>query len=262
MTPSEAVLTTGFARFPEEPATSAWADAVAPVADAIIADPATERRHGGTWIPGVDALPTDADGRTPGGPPLTGRAVDAARALVPDAPLDFSAAQLSVCFPGYPKRDADESDAAHGFRLRRDAAHVDGLLPVGPARRRFARERHAFVLGVALPPETDADAAPLVVWPGSHLEIRRALRAAFADAAPSDWLDVDLTDAYQAARRRCFETLPRIAVPLAPGEAVLLHRLTLHGVAPWRSGEDAPRRIAYVRPDPFPGEIAWWLDAP
>jgi hypothetical protein len=49
-----------------------------------------------------------------------------------------------------------------------------------------------------------------------------------------------------------------------PGCAYLLHRLTLHGVAPWdASAQAAPegRLIAYFRP-PMPGGARAWVDAP
>jgi hypothetical protein len=51
-------------------------------------------------------------------------------------PLPLHRAQVSVTYPGYPAPDPEESDAAHRFRRDRDAAHLDGLLPVGPEKRR------------------------------------------------------------------------------------------------------------------------------
>jgi hypothetical protein len=53
-------------------------------------------------------------------------------------------------------------------------------------------------------------------------------------------------------------------VPAQPGEAVLVHRLALHGVAPWQKGATAPpegRMIAYFRPE-FQGLGDDWLSAP
>ena len=47
------------------------------------------------------------------------------------------------------------------------------------------------------------------------------------------------------------------------GEALLLHRHILHGVAPWTEGAEGPdagRMTAYFRPE-FP-HIADWLSAP
>jgi hypothetical protein len=162
-------------------------------------------------------------------------------------------------YPGYPQRSVEETEAAFGFRLRRDAAHLDGLLPVGAARRRMVREPHAWILGIALN-DCGAGASPLVVWEGSHVVLRSALREAFAGHPVEDWSDVDVTDAYQAARARVFETCRRVEVPQRVGEAVLLHRLMLHGVAPWVEGAEAPeegRVIAYFRP--VLGSVAAWI---
>jgi hypothetical protein len=63
--------------------------------------------------------------------------------------------------------------------------------------------------------------------------------------------EIDITEAYQAARRTVFATCRRIELPVRPGEATLLHRLALHGVAAWKPDDTAPpegRMIAYLRP--------------
>ena len=121
-------------------------------------------------------------------------------------------------------------------------------------------EPHAFVLGLPL---TDCPRAPLVVWDQSHQIMSEAFRAALSDHDPQDWGTVDLTEVYQATRRRVFETCKRIALPARRGQATLLHRLTLHGVAPWGEGENASpaRPILYFRPYLKNGR-ADWLDAP
>jgi hypothetical protein len=176
--------------------------------------------------------------------------------------LPLHRAQLSVCYPGYPKPSPEESDAAFSFRLRRDAAHVDGLLAEGPDKRRYLREPHAYVLGVPLTRQS-AGAAPLTVWQGSHLIMRSMFERLFGGLAPEAWRDTDLTTPYQEARRQAFASCRRIELPLNAGEAVLLHRHLLHGVAPWREGAEAPeegRMIAYFRPE-FP-RLADWLSAP
>ncbi|WP_257891889.1 hypothetical protein [Gymnodinialimonas phycosphaerae] len=93
--------------------------------------------------------------------------------------------------------------------------------------------------------------------------IRRAFTAAFAGIAPEAWAGRDVTEVYKAARSDVFKVCPRIEVPLRPGESVLLHRMAIHGVAPWAEGAKAApegRAIAYFRPcfdDP-----ALWLSAP
>jgi hypothetical protein len=244
----------GWARFPAEPATLAWAEAAIPHMRAALSDPALRARDlrcGGTWFVGANVLPNGPDGRLPGGPPLEGAAVDAALRCDRAGPVVWDRAQVSILFPGYPQRSPGERPAAHSIRRDRDGAHVDGLIADAAGRRRMA-ETHRFVLGIALD-DPAPGAAPLVVWEGSHETMRGAFRDALAGADPRDWRAADVTEAYHAARRRCFETAPRRPLPLGRGEAVLVHRLCLHGVAPWTAAPDAsPRAIAYFRPAPPP----------
>jgi hypothetical protein len=187
--------------------------------------------------------------------------MDAATRLYGQLPLHRG--QVSVTWPGYPRPRKGESEAAFRYRLKRDAAHVDGLLAVGEARRRMLRERHAYILGLPLT-ECDAGASPLVVWEGSHHVMREAFAQALGGRDDAEWREIDLTDAYHAARRTVFETCPRIEVSARPGEAYLVHRHALHGVAPWASGARAPeagRMIAYFRPE-FRAGTREWLELP
>ncbi|SIT76387.1 hypothetical protein SAMN05421665_0364 [Yoonia rosea] len=229
----------GFCVFPPDAAVARWAAAAKLAAITVLGDGGA-RRHGGTWFVGVDALPNAPDGSI-GGVPLAG----AWQAHV-KAPPNWHRAQLSVVFPGYPQQDPGESEAAHRFRRDRDAAHVDGLLPEGPQKRRHLREPHGFILGLPL----DAvRASPLVVWRGSHDIMRTAFHAAFAGIPPAQWGHVDVTEVYQDARRKVFATCDRVEVVAEPGQAVLLDRHILHGVAPWPQdvlGE--MRMVAYFRP--------------
>lgn len=225
----------GYLHLPHDPAVARWAAAAAGVAADL---DLTERRHGGTWFVGVDALPNDASGGV-AGVPLAGAWADHV-----SLPATWHRAQVSIVWPGYPGRDAGESDAAHAYRRDRDAAHLDGLLPEGPDKRRHLREPHGFILGLPLGDVADS---PLVVWPGSHRIMGDAMRAALADVPPDGAGDVDLTDIYQAARRQVFATCPRVELPARRGEVTLLHRHVLHGVAPWGAGGE-PRAIAYFRP--------------
>lgn len=255
----------GWRRFAAEPATLNWVAAALPAAQDALSDPALAGQYQceDTWFVGLDALPNDAWGRvlTPGrtGPALEGQAWQAAQALAA-APLPLHRAQLSTTFPGYPRPRAKESDVAFSYRLRRDAAHVDGLTPEGPDRRRMLTEPHAYILGIALN-QADPGAAPLVVWENSHHIIGPALAQALQGVADADLARCDVTEAYHAARRQVFETCTRRAVPCAPGEAVLVHRHLLHGVAPWSPGATAQgggRIMAYFRPE-LPGGAADWL---
>jgi hypothetical protein len=253
----------GFLRFAADEAMLRWARHARPVAASAARDPANARwlRCGGTWFVGVDALPNDPQGTLAGGPPLAGAAMDFIRGeLGFDLPLHR--AQVSVCYPGYPQPSPEESEAAYTFRRNRDAAHVDGLLGEGPEKRRFLREPHAYILGVTLTRQS-ADAAPLMVWKGSHHIMKTMFGAAFAGHAPQDWKNIDVTAAYQEARRQVFASCERIALPAAPGETVLVHRHLVHGVAPWgaaATGAPLGRMVAYFRPEfARPGE---WLDRP
>lgn len=223
-----------------DPAVARWAAAARKAALQL---DTSDRRHGGTWFVGVDVLSNAPDGSVDGVP-------------MPFADMHdtWHAAQVSIVYPDYPKRDADETEAAHLFRKRRDAAHMDGLLPEGPQKRRHLREPHAFVLGIAL---NEATASPLVVWAESHLIMQAAFAKAFEGVAPQSYGDVDVTEVYQEARRTVFDRCARLEIPTIVGEAVILHRHLIHGVAPWNGrAPDEGRMIAYFRPliDP-----ATWL---
>ncbi|MEM0922128.1 MAG: hypothetical protein AAGI13_03735 [Pseudomonadota bacterium] len=262
----EALAEKGWMKFQLDPELANWATAARPVAEELLSDPnerAAWLRCGGTWYAGVNAFPNEPDGSVPWRvPPLQGRAYRAACRLVERDSLTLDRAQISIMLPGYPQPDDSESEANFRFRLNRDAAHVDGVLRT-EKRRRYLGEFHGFVLGIPLT-ETPPDASPMVVWEGSHEIVRAAFRLRLRDVAPDDWEAEDVTEFYAETRREIFQRCPRVPVHAKPGEAYLVHRLALHGVAPWGVGGGwAPRIIAYFRPDPFPGASpGWWLERP
>ena len=217
-----------------------WASAAKPLAVAALAQTDQPLRCGGTWAVGLDLLGNDPSGGVGG--------VAFPWSALPLLPEPLHRAQLSVIYPGYPVASTGETPAAHRFRISRDAAHLDGLLSIGPDKRRMIKEPHRWILGIAL---GDCAASPLVVWDGSHLVMRTALLAALGADDPHHWGDRDVTAAYQAARAQVFATCRRVEVPIKMGQATVLHRHTLHGVAPWSAGAQAPpegRVIAYFRP--------------
>jgi hypothetical protein len=227
-------------RIGPHPAIRAWAEAASAAALDVLAASPEPWRCGGTWFVGVDALPNGSDGEIDGIPFPWGALPLASEPLHP--------AQLSVIRPGYPRPSTEETPAAFAYRRDRDAAHLDGLLPTGPEKRRMVKEPHAWILGLPL---NDSTASPLTVWEGSHEVLRAALLDALTPHPPETWGEIDITDAYQAARRTVFATCRRIELPVRPGEATLLHRLALHGVAAWKPEDTAPpegRMIAYLRP--------------
>lgn len=242
----------GYLRLAATEQSRAWAQAALEVARRLTADPgiaAANLRHGETWFVGVDVLPNEADGSVEG-VPLAGP-------WDPHLPQHgpLHAAQLSVVYPGYPRQDAGESDANHRYRLRRGAAHVDGLHAVGPDRRRKAIEQHAYILGISLDGE---QAAPTLCWPESHLILGATLRDAIGAADPAT---VDVTEAYQAARAEVFRRIEPVALKGEAGSSFLLHRFTLHGTAPWEGADGAARFSAFFRPA-WTGAMADWLTVP
>jgi hypothetical protein len=250
MSHAEELEIKGYTQFVFDPRLAAWAAHTASVSPAILSDPAHEKwwRHQRTWFVGVDAMPNDGEGRLPGGPPLAGEAIEFVYQQFGFAG-PWHKGQLSVCFPGYPQPDPHESEAQHKFRLTRDAAHVDGLYGEGPTKRRHFREVHQFILGIPLNAASEED-SPLVCWEGSHLIMQDMFAQAFAGIAEARWSAVDVTEAYHAARQHCFETCRRVTVHAQSGEAYIIHKFALHGVAPWTGGSapGASRMIAYFRP--------------
>ncbi len=242
----------GWSRIGPHPAIAAWAEAAHSAACKLLATTSEPWRCGGTWFVGVDALPNTRDGSIDN-TPFPWHAL-------PLVPEPLHRAQLSVIRPGYPQPSPDETPAAFAFRRDRDAAHLDGLLAVGPEKRRMVKEPHAWILGLPL---NDAPAAPLSVWEGSHEILRAALLQALSPHPPETWGGIDITEAYQQARREIFATCRRVELPARPGEATLLHRLALHGVTRWKEQDEAPpegRMIAYLRP--CLASVKAWLTQP
>ncbi len=253
-------FTRGWCQFNFDPVLFDWVNATLASARATLQDPRQQKwlRYQKTWFAGVNALPNDPQGVVANSGPLRGKAIDFIADQLKLEHFAWDRAQVSVCYPGYPQPMAGESPGKARYRRERDAAHVDGLLPEGPERRRHLREYHGFILGIPMV-EFDADASPFVVWEGSHEIMRNAFAQRFAGIPPEQWGEQDVTEVYHAAREQVFGACERREIHARPGEALLAHRLVLHGMAPWRNHAVADadgRMICYFRPDPF-GPYEW-----
>ncbi|NKB77137.1 MAG: hypothetical protein GKR96_08840 [Gammaproteobacteria bacterium] len=229
-----------------------WVKHAEPVARSVLQDKKDDDwvRCQGTWFVGVNALNNDETGRLRNGPLLSGVAIRFISEVLDIPAITWDRAQISVCFPGYPQQSVDESDGAYNYRLKRDAAHIDGLLPEGLNRRRHLREHHHFVLGIPMMAHSEAS-SPLVMWEGSHHIVREKFTAYYKSVPPKEWGERDVTALYHDTRKTIFDTCKRVVITGQPGEAYLLHRLTLHGIAPWNhAGQNDPyRMICYFRPE-------------
>lgn len=237
----------GYVIYGFDPRVARWAKAAYDRTQKLISDPSVldkQMRHERTWFVGVDTLDNDEEGAI-NLTPLIGPW------NLPKLPLHR--AQVSIVYAGYPMQDIDESDANHRYRIKRRAAHVDGLLPVGANKRRFAQEPHAYILGLPL---NNVSAAPTVVWKGSHHIMKQALVTAIGDHEPAD---VDITEVYHKARQEVFNTCEMVALDCEPGHSFMLDRFLLHGTERWdpsHSPENEGRMIAFFRPE-FPNPRDW-----
>ena len=240
----------GYIEFKYEEQIAKWAEFAEKKGNEILANPnqlAKWLQCEGTWFVGVDVLPNDSKGNFE-----EVKFPDTFSSLMENINLkSYHKGQLSVIFPGYPKPRAGDSEAAFEYRLKRDAAHVDGLLPIGTKKRRYLIEAHGIILGIPLN-NTHSGASPIVVWEGSHLIMKKEFSNLLAKVPPSSWKDIDLTDTYKKARRNCFENCKRKVIESPVGTGYALHPLLLHGISPWvspsRGVESSTRQVAYFRP--------------
>ncbi len=252
----------GWCRFGFDEGIKQWVDASLPYARETRQDSKQGKwlRCGGSWFAGVNGLPNNPDSSLPGGPVLRGEVIDFIHTALNISQFEWDKAQVSICYPGYPRPTPSESEAAFQFRRDRDAAHVDGLLPEGPKRRRHLREHHGFILGIPMV-EFNQRASTPVVWEGSHELVRSAMAERFKGLSPDKWGDEDITEAYHQIRYQIFDKCDRVIITAKPGQTYLVHRLALHGISPWlegaKSGDDG-RMICYFRPQT--GSVWGWLN--
>lgn len=249
-------LDNGYIHFERDESVLAWVESSITTARLAVADKENQHwfRYGNTWFVGVNVLNNDENGRVSGGPPLLGKAVGFIESFSTTRKLSLDRAQISVCYEGYPQPSSLETDAAYGYRLRRDAAHVDGIMREG--KDRYLVEYHHYIFALPMV-ECSHDAAPFVVWRGSHRIIQKALIAYLADYPSEQWRSVPISEVYNQARKEVFASCDRIEFDLNPGQAFVGHRHLLHGTAPWgASAEAGPdgRMICFFRPENLPLE--------
>lgn len=249
----------GYVKFNYDEQIVKWADCAREKGSEILANPGQLEEWlqcEGTWFVGVDVLPNDSSGGFDEVklPCIFSKFLDKIN-LKP-----YHKAQLSVIYPGYPRPRLGDSKSAFEYRLKRDAAHVDGLLPVGAQKRRYLIEPHGVILGVPLN-NTHPGASPIVVWKGSHRIMQQEFSKIFSNVPPSDWKNIDVTETYKNARRHCFENCERTVINSPLGSGYALHPLLLHGITPWFSSKQGPdslsRQVAYFRP--LLNEVQDWL---
>lgn len=252
----------GWIKFKYDPKLDQWLNAVSKTVFFAIHNENNKKnwlRCQGTWFAGVRILQNDSRGIVNQGPELDTNSSRWALKQLKVKNIKWDPAQVSVCYPGYPMPRQGESETAFLYRLKRDAAHVDGLHPVGKEKVRKLKEQHAFIMGIPVT-LSSKKASPLVVWEGSHKITKYYFEKEFSDIDPKDWKNVDITKSYHKAREEIFGSCKRVEIYAMPGESYIIHRMALHGVAPWdgraNSGKEG-RVIIYFRPEADLGRSGW-----
>lgn len=243
----------GWCRLPKSEALLSWAEALLDAAQTCMKAPENHQwwRYQDTWFAGVNALPNNKIGAVAGLPPLPWSLLTLLADYCQTSVVELDQGQISGLFPGYPQIDPQQSAAANQFRRQHYAAHLDGLVPLGPKRRRFLTEQHSFILGISLTSHP-IDAAPLIVWPDSHKRIQAWLIDSLSAQPEKHWHEIDLTDGYQHIRKQILDDTEPQALHLTKGEAYVMHRHLLHGMGDWPNAIADPhsqgRIIVYFRP--------------
>lgn len=241
----------GWCKFAADEQILEWTEHAQPAVKSAIKDTHNQHwfRYQNTWFVGVNALPNDSYGRVLGGPPLQGAAANFIQQKLGRDISKLDQAQISAMYPGYPKPSETEPTASFNYRVKRDAAHVDGLLRESNGTARYAQEFHEYILAISMT-HNDSGSSPFVVWQGSH-NLFNAEFSRFFDGYSTDQIaKMDLSECYKSIRKTVFNTCKRVELPLKYGECVVAHRMLLHGTAPWQEdiNDNQPRILCFFRP--------------
>ena len=188
-------------------------------------------RSGSTWFAGVNFLDNGSEGDI-NGASFSSELWSEIYGKFGHGIKYWDTAQVSIFWKGYPKKDQSETEKAFKYRLKKYSAHVDGLIPIGSKKRRFAKEFHAFILGIPIM-NNRIDSAPLVVWEGSHIIFRNLFRKLYTGLSKKKVSKLDVTEIYQKYRRKVFSTCTFRKVVSQKNQPYILDRHLLHGVIPW-----------------------------
>ncbi len=140
--------------------------------------------------------------------------------------------QVSICWPGYPRKDDKETIKSFNFRIKRFASHIDGIIPFGKKKRRFAKEFHAFILGFPLQ-NNCLESAPLVLWEGSHKIFRNFFKEIYEGITSDKISSIDITELYSECRKKVFKNCEVKKITPQFKQPYLLDRHVLHGIDAW-----------------------------
>ena len=202
-------------------------------------------RSGSTWFVGINFLDNGPKGDIKG-VPFSSKIQSDIRRQFGSLIECWDQGQVSICWPGYPRRDLTETLNSFKYRVKKYASHVDGLIPTGNKRRRFAREFHAFILGIPIINST-SHSAPIIVWEGSHLIFRDLFKTLYSGLSEFEVNNLDITEIYQECRRKVFSTCSASIVCCDKNRPYILDRHRLHGVLPW---VDATRNLSVTSDTP------------
>ena len=192
-------------------------------------------RSGNTWFIGTNFLDNGSDGNINGVSMSSGLWSQISGKFGQGVEY-WDPGQVSIFWQGYPKNDSRETEKAFKYRLNKYASHVDGLLPIGPKKRRFAKEYHAFILGLPVI-NSMAGSAPLVVWEGSHIIFRDLFRRLYNRVSETELRNLDITEMYQKCRTKVFSTCPIRKIFSDHNQPYVLDRHLLHGVVQWKTNK-------------------------